>query len=56
MLTYLYELLMSLLAYILGFFGVELGKKTVRFADDVEKDTADVADVADVAESSKESS
>jgi hypothetical protein len=37
MLTYLYELLMSFVTYILGFFGIEFGKKTVTFADDVEK-------------------
>jgi hypothetical protein len=37
MLTYLYELLMSFVAYILGFFGIELGKKSVTFADEVEK-------------------
>ena len=29
-----YELLMSLVTYILGFFGIELGKKSVSFADD----------------------
>lgn len=37
MLTYLYELLMSFVTYILGFFGIELGKKSVSFADEVEK-------------------
>jgi hypothetical protein len=37
MLTYLYELFMSFVTYILGFFGIELGKKSVSFADEVEK-------------------
>lgn len=37
MLTYLYELLMSFVAYILGFFGIEMSKKSVTFADEAEK-------------------
>lgn len=37
MLTYLYELFMSFVTFILGFFGIELGKKSVTFADEVEK-------------------
>jgi hypothetical protein len=40
MLSYLYELLMSFVTYILGFFGVEFGKKSVTFADDVKKEDA----------------
>lgn len=44
MLSYLYELLMSIVTYILGFFGVEFGKKSVTFADDVKKDdTPDIS-------------
>lgn len=30
-----YELLMSIITFILGLFGIELGKKSVTFADDV---------------------
>jgi hypothetical protein len=34
MLEKLYELLMSFVTFILGFFGIELGKKSVTFADE----------------------
>lgn len=37
MLTWLYELLMSFVTMILGFFGVDMKKKSVSFADEVEK-------------------
>lgn len=37
MLSYLYELFMSFVTLILGFFGIEIGKKSVTFADEVEK-------------------
>lgn len=40
MLSYLYNLLMSFVTYILGFFGIEFGKKSVTFADEVEKKDA----------------
>lgn len=40
MLERLYELLMSFVTYILGFFGIELGKKSVTFAEDTKKDDA----------------
>lgn len=40
MLEKLYELFMSFVTYILGFFGIELGKKSVTFAEDVKKDEA----------------
>lgn len=40
MLSYLYGLLMSFVTYLLGFFGIELGKKSVTFADEVEKKDA----------------
>lgn len=40
MLSYLYELLISLVTYILGFLGIDAKKKSVTFADEVEsKDT-----------------
>lgn len=40
MLSYLYELLISLVTYILGFLGIDAKKKSVTFADNVEsKDT-----------------
>jgi hypothetical protein len=34
MLERLYELLMSFVTYILGFFGIEFSKKSVSFADE----------------------
>ena len=37
MLSYLYELLMSFVTMILGFFGIDMKKKSVSFADDTEK-------------------
>lgn len=37
MLSYLYELLMSFVTLVLGFFGIDLKKKSVSFADDFEK-------------------
>jgi hypothetical protein len=36
MLSYLYELLISLVTYILGFLGIDTKKKSVTFADEVE--------------------
>ena len=41
MLSYLYELLMSFVTMILGFFGIDLKKKSVSFADEVEKKEAE---------------
>ncbi len=35
MLGYVYELFMSLVTMILGFFGIQIGKKSVSFAEDV---------------------
>jgi hypothetical protein len=35
MLDRLYDLFMSLVTMILGFFGIQLGKKSVSFAEDV---------------------
>jgi hypothetical protein len=37
MLSYLYELLMSFVTMILGFFGIDMKKKSVSFADEAEK-------------------
>jgi hypothetical protein len=37
MLGYLYELFMSFVTLVLGFFGIDLKKKSVSFADEVEK-------------------
>jgi hypothetical protein len=37
MLTWLYELLMSFVTMILGFFGIDMKKKNVSFADEAEK-------------------
>lgn len=46
MLSYLYELLISLVTYILGFLGIDAKKKSVTFADEVEpKDTVNDATV-----------
>jgi hypothetical protein len=36
MLTYLYELLVSFITFILGFIGIDLKKKSVSFADEGE--------------------
>jgi len=45
MLTWLYELLMTFTACILGLFGIQMNKKSVSFADEVEnKDVAEVLD------------
>ena len=37
MLGYLYELIMSFVTMILGFFGIDMKKKSVSFADEAEK-------------------
>jgi len=37
MLSYLYDLIMSFVTMILGFFGIDIKKKSVSFADDIEK-------------------
>ncbi len=37
MLDYLYELIMSFVTMILGFFGIDMKKKSVSFADEGEK-------------------
>lgn len=37
MLSYLYDLIMSFVTMILGFFGIDMKKKSVSFADDIEK-------------------
>jgi hypothetical protein len=37
MLSYLYELIISFVTFILGFFGIDMKKKSVSFAEDVEK-------------------
>lgn len=37
MLSYLYELIMSFVTMILGFFGIDMKKKSVSFADEAEK-------------------
>ncbi len=37
MLGYLYELIMSFVTMILGFFGIDMKKKSVSFADEGEK-------------------
>ena len=52
MLTWLYELLMTFTACILGLFGIQMNKKNVSFAEDVEqKDTAEVVDNTNVVDS-----
>jgi hypothetical protein len=38
MLTWLYDLLMTFVTFVMSFFGVELGKKNVTFASDVKED------------------
>ena len=49
MLTWLYELLMTFVAFVLGLFGIQMNKKSVSFADEVEnKDVAEVLDTGTV--------
>ena len=45
MLTWLYELLMTFVAFVLSLIGIQMNKKSVSFADEVEnKDVAEVSD------------
>jgi hypothetical protein len=37
MLSYLYDLLMSIVTYVLGLFGIDMKKKSVSFADEGDK-------------------
>lgn len=37
MLSYLYELIISFVTLVLGFFGIDMKKKSVSFSDEVEK-------------------
>jgi hypothetical protein len=41
MLSYLYELIMSFVTLVLGFFGIDMKKKSVSFADEAEKKEED---------------
>ena len=62
MLTYLYDLFMSIVTYIIGLFGVEMNKKNVSFAlgsveDTDKKEPANLAPIEETqTESSTESS
>jgi hypothetical protein len=47
MLSYLYELIMSFVTLVLGFFGIDMKKKSVSFADDNKTDTTDTTDTAE---------
>ena len=38
MLTWLYDLFMTFVTFVMSFFGVELGKKSVSFASDVKEE------------------
>jgi hypothetical protein len=45
MLTWLYELLMTFVAFVLSLVGIQMNKKSVSFTDEVEnKDVAEVSD------------
>ena len=45
MLTWLYELLMTFVAFVLSLVGIQMNKKSVSFADEVEnKDVTEVSD------------
>ena len=45
MLTWLYELLMTFVAFVLSLVGIQMNKKSVSFADEIEnKDVAEVSD------------
>ena len=37
MLSYLYDLIMSFVTLILGFFGIDMKKKSVSFSDETDK-------------------
>jgi len=45
MLTWLYDLLISFVSFILGLFGIQMNKKSVSFSDDDEK--KDIVEVSD---------
>lgn len=48
MLTWLYDLLMTFVSFVLSLFGSQMNKKGVSFADEVEnKDGNEVADSTD---------
>lgn len=50
MLTYLYDLFMSFVTFILGFFGIQMGKKSVSFAEDTKEESKEVAQEVQPAE------
>jgi hypothetical protein len=50
MLAWLYDLFMSIVTFILGFFGMDLKKKSVSFAEDAKEDEKPSEEAAPVAE------
>jgi hypothetical protein len=54
MLTWLYELLMSFVTMILGFFGMDVKKKTVTFADEAEQSATETKSEEQPAEQTAE--
>ena len=42
MFSYFYDILMSFITLILGFFGIDMKKKAVSFADNVKEDSVPV--------------
>ena len=56
MLSYLYELIMSFVTLVLGFFGIDMKKKSVSFADDNKTDTTDTTESIPVKQESVETS
>lgn len=54
MLEKLYELFMSFVTMILGFFGIQIGKKSVSFAEDTKEESVETSVQAEpTAESSE---
>ena len=45
MLSWLYDLFMTFVTFVMSFFGVELGKKSVTFASDVKEEEKKEDDV-----------
>lgn len=50
MLTWLYDLLVSFVTFLLGYFGFDLKKKSVSFAEDTKEEEKPSEEVAPVAE------
>jgi hypothetical protein len=54
MLTWIYDLLVSFVTFLLGFFGFDLKKKSVSFAEDTKEDTKDTEEAEPIVEAAAE--